>query len=288
MPAGCVSWIPPGVQHAALGRRPVAGWSAYLSPSLCVGLPDVEPCVLAASALVAPIVARAVAGPAGRARTPLAPAEQRLAAAGGRTATGTPRHPAPALPTDRRLLRIAQALDDPADTRPLAAWASGRPVGALADAPFPGGDGPELHALAAARRMLRALEWLAAGQPVGVVADALGYRARAPSRRRFARSSAVRPSRYFEAATISRSTATSSRSTWVAVGLQVELFHQARAVGADGLDPTGTGRRRSCPPSRPWPARNTWNSALPTAARAARSSPSCPAGWPADRPWPAC
>lgn len=216
MPAGCVGWIPPGVRHAALGRGPVAGWSAYLSPSLCVGLP-VEPCVLAASALVAPIVARAVAwtGRAAPGRQ-LAPAEQRLAAV---LADELQRAPRDTLhlpfPTDRRLLRIARALaDDPADTRPLAAWASGAGLSVRSlTRHFQAETGLSFMRWRQRARMLLALEWLAAGQSVGVVADALGYQSpstfAATFRAQFGRS----PSRYFEAATISRSAATSSRST---------------------------------------------------------------------------
>lgn len=222
MPAGCVGWIPPGMRHAALGGGPVSGWSAYLAPALCARLPA-EPCVLGASALVAPIVERAVAwtrrAAAGQA---LAPTQQRLLAVLIDELTQAPRDMLHLpFPTDRRLLRIARALaDDPADTRPLAAWADGAGLSVRSlTRHFQAETGLSFMRWRQRARLLRALERLAAGEPVGVVADALGYQSPSTFAAVFRAQFGRPPSRYFDATAgqragrVSRSAATSSRST---------------------------------------------------------------------------
>jgi AraC-like DNA-binding protein/quercetin dioxygenase-like cupin family protein len=173
---GRALWLPAGVPHVTAATETAAMRGIYLWPGRCpIDWPT--PCVLAVEPLVAALLEHlAGAGPATpeRARAE-AVLFDRLRPA--RDAGGPGAAVRLVLPTDPRARRVALALlDDPSDDRDTAAW--GRAVGAgertlsrLFRAETGVGPGRWRTLL----RMRVALEQLAAGRPVGVVARQVGY-----------------------------------------------------------------------------------------------------------------
>ncbi len=173
MPPGRIGWIPPGFLHAAQLHGTVEGWSAYLAPGDCATLPA-EPCVLACSALVAPIMERASQWDEGA----LQPPQQRLLEVLlDELAVALAQPLQLPFPQERRLVRIARALaSEPGDKRSLDEWArwaglSGRSLSRN----FAKETGMPFVQWRQLARMVQALEQLAGGMPVNQVAWSLGY-----------------------------------------------------------------------------------------------------------------
>jgi AraC-like DNA-binding protein len=189
-------WMPPGVTHAIRMTGDVEMRTLYLSDALAAPLPAV--CgVVHVTPLLRELVLRAVAFPM---RWRADGGEARLAAVlvdEIRSAPVVPLHlPRPA---DPRAVFVARALEaDPADARPLAAFA--RPAGAsvrtLARL-FRRETGLSFAAWRQQLRLLRALERLAAGEPVTAVALDLGYAGPSAFVAMFRRALGVPPGRYF-------------------------------------------------------------------------------------------
>ncbi|MBU0726380.1 MAG: helix-turn-helix transcriptional regulator [Alphaproteobacteria bacterium] len=103
------------------------------------------------------------------------------------------------MPEDRRLAGICRALlDDLSDNRPLAAWArqAGASISTLGRL-FRDGTGMGFTAWRQQARLVRALELLAAGRPVTLVALDLGYDSVSAFIAMFRRAFGVPPARYF-------------------------------------------------------------------------------------------
>ncbi|PTN50529.1 AraC family transcriptional regulator, partial [Achromobacter xylosoxidans] len=99
-------WIPPDVPHGLYSHGPYAGYSAYLSPAACAGLPA-GPCVLHASDLLLAAVGRA----ASWSDDAIDPARSRLIEVIRDEIRTLPHAGQPLLlPRDARLQRLALAL----------------------------------------------------------------------------------------------------------------------------------------------------------------------------------
>jgi AraC-like DNA-binding protein len=173
VPARQAVWIPPDQAHGLRSHGPYAGYSAYLSPSACGGLPK-TPCVLQASALLLAAVERAAAWEDGEAD----PARRRIVELIRDEIRTLPQAGAALLlPRDPRLQRLALALSGgPSDTRTLEQWAA-----AIGMAPrtlarrYLAETGLSVGAWRQRARLMRAQEMLAGGAAVTTVALELGY-----------------------------------------------------------------------------------------------------------------
>ena len=179
VPPGYAIWIPPHHLHGLDAHGPASGWSVYVAPAACAALPA-QPQVFEVSGLLREAVLRASAWPQPsldqtQAQTP---AQERIAAVILDELSDAPREQLVlTMPTDRRLLKIAQALTaDPADARSLNEWA-----GWAAIAPrtltrrFVAETGLSFSDWRQRARLMRAVELLAAGHAVTGVALELGY-----------------------------------------------------------------------------------------------------------------
>ena len=173
VPATHAVWIPPGVPHGMRSHGPFSGWSVYVTTSACGDLPR-EPQVLAVSGLLREAVARAASW------TPDVPDPQRSRLADvildeigvlPRADLGLP------MPLDTRLSKIARALSDrPDDGRRLESWAAWAGIAPRTlTRRFIAETGFTFTEWRQRVRLLKALESLAAGQPVTAVALDAGY-----------------------------------------------------------------------------------------------------------------
>lgn len=172
--AGRAAWMPPGARHGVSVYGVNTGWNLFLSPQASQRLPA-SPCVLGVSDLARALMTRAASWTW---EDQLQPHQERLIAVLlDELQLADPGVMHLPLPSDRRLLRIANAiLESPNLQRTLdewAAWAgmSARTVNRLFDAEV----GVSFVRWRQQAMLLHALERLALGEPVSVVADALGY-----------------------------------------------------------------------------------------------------------------
>lgn len=187
-------WIPPDQPHGLRSHGPYAGYSAYLSPAACAGLPA-SPSLLRASALLVAAVDRAASWEDGAPDTARRHIEALIRE---EIRTLPPAGAALVLPRDNRLRRLALALsDEPSDTRQLDAWAKtiGMAPRTLARR-FLAETGMTLGAWRQQVRLMRAQEMLAAGAPVTTVALDLGYDNVSAFIAMFKRELGVTPGRY--------------------------------------------------------------------------------------------
>src|SRR5690606_11184406 len=198
VPATQAVWIPPGVSHSLRSHGPFAGWSVYVAPRACAGLPA-TPCAVQASDLLRAAVLRAAAWD-GR---PADAACRRLHGVILDELRSLPRGaPGLPMPRDPRLLRIARALsDDPADTRRLEDWARWAAIAPRTlTRRFAAETGSAFSDWRQRLRLMRALEMLAAGRPVTSVALDLGYDNVSAFIAMFRRAYGTTPARYFDQA----------------------------------------------------------------------------------------
>ncbi|MGN6232137.1 MAG: AraC family transcriptional regulator [Trinickia sp.] len=166
-------WIPPSHIHAARSHGPFAGWAAYIAPAECSALPD-QPRVIDVSGLLREAVLTATEW----GLDPFKASQRNVFAVildeiAGSCADAF-RLP---MPSDARLLRIASALiDEPADSRTLEAWAKlAHAAPRTLSRRFVEETGLTFTAWRQGARLMRALERLAAGEPVTSIALELGY-----------------------------------------------------------------------------------------------------------------
>jgi AraC-like DNA-binding protein len=176
VPAIHAVWLPPHTVHSGRSHGPFHGWSVYVAEPACADLPQ-RPCTIRSSALLREAVLRAADWPLD-VQAPLHGARAHLAAVILEEIRSLPVEPfGLPLPSDPRLLRIARALlADPADGRDLVQWAAWAALSSRTlSRRFVAETGFSFTAWRQRARMLRALEMLAAGMPVGTVALDLGY-----------------------------------------------------------------------------------------------------------------
>jgi AraC-like DNA-binding protein len=167
-------WVPGGVEHRIDARSQVAMRALYIETRQATGLPS-EVCVLQVTPLLRELVVAAVAS--GPQYAPDGPESRIMSVILDQIRTQPVASLALPMPTDTRALRVAHALlENPADSRELAAWAhdvgaSTRTLSRL----FPRQTGMSFQAWRQQRRLLRALELLASGDSVTIVASELGY-----------------------------------------------------------------------------------------------------------------
>lgn len=195
VPATHAVWIAPDCSHALRSHGPFDGWSVYVEPQACAGLPR-QTCVIATSALLLEAVRRAATW----SQALLEPPQSRIAQVILDEIAGLPQEPfGLPLPRDPRLLRIAQALaDSPDDNRLLEHWAQWAGVSPRTLARrFVAETGFTFSQWRQRARLLRALELLAAHAPVTRVALDLGYENVSAFIAMFRRTFGTTPGRYF-------------------------------------------------------------------------------------------
>lgn len=173
VPAIHAVWLPPHQWHSGRAHGPFHGWSAYVAEAACHDLPS-RPCTLRSSALLREAVLRASTWPPG----PMDAARTRIAELILDEIRTLPVEPLGLpLPRDARAQRIARALiADPADTRELEQWAAWASLSARTlSRRFVAETGFNFTAWRQRARLLKSLEMLAAGVPVGTIALDLGY-----------------------------------------------------------------------------------------------------------------
>lgn len=197
VPPGYAVWVPAGVIHEVRAASDVAMRTLYLRRD--AGVPVGPRCrVVAVPALVRELIGRVVTLPR---EYPEAGAEARLVAVLADELVELPSAPLDLpLPRDRRALAVAEALIvDPADGRELSEW--GRDAGAstrtLARL-FQAETGMSFGRWRQRRRLLAALERLAAGEPVTAVALDLGYASPSAFIAMFRRALGAPPTRYLK------------------------------------------------------------------------------------------
>ena len=197
LPTTRAAWIPPSTMHAARSHGPFSGWATYVSPRACAALPD-EPRIIEVTGLLREAIVRAAEwdyAPLDSRQRSIAAVILDEIAGSAADAFSLP------MPADARLLRIATALADaPADTRTLETWSEWAHVAPrTVSRRFVAETGLTFTAWRQRARLMRALELLAAGEPVTSVALELGYDNAsafiALSRRTFG----TTPGRYFAA-----------------------------------------------------------------------------------------
>lgn len=194
VPATHAVWIPPNVPHGMRSYGDFSGWSLYTQAAASEVLPA-EPCVLAVSGLMREAVARAANW-----RDEIRDAaQQRLM---GVILDEMQCAPEAALelpmPQDARLIRIAHALSArPDDDRRLDDWAKWAAISARTlSRKFTAETGLSLTDWRQRLRLLRALELLATGRPVKMIALDLGYGNVSAFIANFRRTFGVTPGRY--------------------------------------------------------------------------------------------
>ncbi len=189
-------WMPAGAEHAVRVNRAISMRSLFIRPESAPGLP--KACrVVTVSSLLRALILRAMAvpplydeaGPDGRILRVILDELRALQSA----PLHLPR------PGDARLLRVTEALiADPADARPLDAWAraAGASPRTLARL-FAKETGLTFRAWRQRARLLHALVELAARKPVTSVAFEAGYDSPSAFIAAFKREFGTTPARYF-------------------------------------------------------------------------------------------
>ncbi|MBB4301857.1 AraC-like DNA-binding protein [Rhodobium orientis] len=197
VPAERAVWMPPGVAHGTRTRAPTALRTIYVVPEAAPDLPA-EPTVVRVTPLLRELILTLMswprnydeAGPEGRlvsvlidqiAVSPVAPLHLPM-------------------PQTERLRVLARELrEDPADPRGLDALARAAAVsGRTLERRFREETGLTLRAWRRQAKLLKALELLADRQPVGLVAERLGYETTSAFIAMFRSAFGQSPGRYFE------------------------------------------------------------------------------------------
>jgi len=195
VPPGYAVWVPPGVVHEVRAAGAVAMRTLYIRDDS--GVPVTARCrVVRVPPLARELIARVVRLPEDY---PESGPEARLVAVLVDELADLPAAPLDLpLPRDRRAMAVAEALiDTPADNRDLEAWglrvgASDRTLARL----FRKETGLTFGRWRQRRRLLAALERLAAGEPVTAVALDLGYESPSAFIAMFRRALGAPPTRY--------------------------------------------------------------------------------------------
>ncbi|WP_377102369.1 AraC family transcriptional regulator [Rugamonas violacea] len=199
LPPHRAGWIPPGLEHQVSVSGAMSGWSILLAPPACVSLPA-RPRVVGVNELMRALVRRAASW-AGQPR--LAQEQERVVAVLLDEMRQAPQQPLHLpMPSDRRLLRVAKAiLAQPDARRSLADWADWGGMSARTlSRQFRAETGSSFAQWRQQAGLTHALERLARGDPVAVVADALGYATASNFIVMFRRAFGASPGRYFAGA----------------------------------------------------------------------------------------
>ena len=190
-------WVPPGVPHSITMAGPVAMRTLYLDPRLFGGAPRTC-CVLQVSPLLRELILRTMSFASAWDEEGREARIVRVLADELETARVAPLELT--MPRDPRLLSVARALlADPADRRTLGEWT--RSAGAserTLQRRFRAETGMPFGRWRQQVRLLRALERLAAGEPVTTVALDLGYDSPSAFVTMFRRALGTTPGRYYQ------------------------------------------------------------------------------------------
>lgn len=198
LPPNRAGWIPPGMPHMIAISGVLSGWGVLVRPDAADGLPAL-PCVVGVSDLTRALVRRVV-GWSGR--EPLDAADERIIAVLLEEIARAPHETLHLpLPADRRLARIAAGLaEQPGDERTLDQWCAEAGLSTrTARRLFRAETGMSFTGWRQQARLVRAMERLAAGEPVSQVSDALGYATPSNFIAMFRRAFGHPPARYFSA-----------------------------------------------------------------------------------------
>ena len=186
-------WIPAGVVHETIAAEKATMRTLYLKPELCpITWPAPQP--VAATRLLAELTlylsdAPLEAPERSRAEAVLLDLLRPVATTSIEVT----------MPTDERALDVARGLlADPADGRSLAEW--GREVGASGRTltrAFLAGTRIPFSRWRTAVRLRAALPYLASGEPIGIVADRVGYQTPSAFVAAFRRETGLTPGAYF-------------------------------------------------------------------------------------------
>ncbi|VVE88157.1 AraC family transcriptional regulator [Pandoraea bronchicola] len=196
LPPYRAGWIPPGLTHCVSLTGVVSGWMVLVAPCAATGLPS-APCVVGVSELLAALVKRAVSWAS---RDALTEEEMRLSQVLVDEIQRAPAEPLGLpMPTDARVLRVARAvLDDLGGHASLEALAQRAGVSSrTARRLFVAETGMGFTQWRQQARLVSALERLANGEPVGTIADSLGYSTPSNFIAMFRRAFGESPGRYF-------------------------------------------------------------------------------------------
>jgi AraC-like DNA-binding protein len=190
-------WIPPSHVHAARSHGPFSGWAVYVAPAWCAELPG-EARTIKVSGLLLEAVLRAAQWELG---APDRKQKNVIDVVLDEIADAAPDEFGLPMPRDARLARIAAELaDDPASPRTLIEWAQSANVAPRSlSRRFVAETGFTFTTWRQRARLMRALELLAAGQPVTAVALDLGYDNVSAFIALFRRTFGITPGRYFAA-----------------------------------------------------------------------------------------
>lgn len=196
LPPHRAGWMPPAVPHRISIAGALSGWSLFVAPEACDGLPP-HPCVIGISEVMQALARRAVGW---NKQEPLNPEKARIAAVMRDEIARAPHESLHLpMPTDPRLARVARAvLAEPGNTRTLEEWAafgamSARTMRRLILAET----GLTFAQWRQQAQLTHALEMLARGVAVAEVADALGYASPSNFIAMFRRAFGDSPARYF-------------------------------------------------------------------------------------------
>lgn len=173
VPAGHGIWLPPDQLHGGQSFGPSTGWSVYIRPDMCGSLPAMPRTIA-----VPPLLREAVLRAATWEDTSVDEARSRIADLIVHEISTLPAEQLHLpMPREPRLQRIARALlEEPSDHRSLEAWAKWAGVTPRTlSRRFPQETGLSFTKWRQRARMTRALEMLAEGTPVTMIAIDLGY-----------------------------------------------------------------------------------------------------------------
>ncbi|EON15020.1 MULTISPECIES: helix-turn-helix domain-containing protein [Pandoraea] len=196
LPPYRAGWIPPEVTHRVSLTGVVSGWIVLVAPYAATALPS-APCVVGVSELLEALVKRAVSWAL---RDVLTEDEMRLAQVLVDEIQRAPAEPLGLpMPTDARVLRVARAvLDDLGGHTSLEAMAQRAGVSSrTARRLFVAETGMGFTQWRQQARLVSALDRLAKGEPVGTIADSLGYSTPSNFIAMFRRAFGKSPGRYF-------------------------------------------------------------------------------------------
>ncbi|CAM3594608.1 HTH-type transcriptional repressor of iron proteins A [Vibrio aerogenes CECT 7868] len=173
VPAEHAIWMPPGVPHFGYSHGAVESWSCYVSGPACTDLPR-QPCLVKITRLLREAVMRASDWQG----ETLSERELRIAMVILDELCVAPVEPfGLTMPKDPRLIRVARALlRDPGNKQSLQQWADWSGISNRSlSRKFVAETGYTFTAWRQRARLIRALELLAEGRQVTVVAFELGY-----------------------------------------------------------------------------------------------------------------
>ncbi|MGS2930301.1 AraC family transcriptional regulator [Enterobacter hormaechei] len=172
VPAKHIGWIPPGQQHAAFSESAIEGCAVYLDPAHCEGLPE-EATLFESDDFTDALFSRlSVAGSEYDPRKLILLLEELALASQVRFYLP--------VPTDPRLKNVVrkllQSVDDnqTVESRASRASRAGMSVRTF-NRRFSAETGMNFVNWRQLARVMQAMEWLAAGKPVGWIALSCGY-----------------------------------------------------------------------------------------------------------------